>query len=99
MDKFHYADVLVSPIITEKSNELMIEEGKYLFLVAAHATKTDIKRAVSARFNVKVADVNIVNLPRKPKRYGRTEFVTEIRRKAIVTLSPGQRIAELTEAV
>lgn len=99
MDTFHYADVLVNPIITEKSNELMIEEGKYMFHVSARATKTDIRRAVEARFNVQVADVNIVNLPRKPKRAGRSEYVTEIRRKAIVTLAQGQRIAELTEAV
>jgi large subunit ribosomal protein L23 len=91
--------VLIHPIITEKSNELMSDEGKYMFVVSARATKADIRRAVGERFNVQVAAVNIVNLPRKPKHAGRTAYFTKRRRKAIVTLAQGEHIHELSEAV
>jgi len=99
MSGFHYADILVGPVITEKSNDLMIEQNKYVFAVSNKATKNDIKRAVAYKFNVQVADVNVVRLPRKPKRAGMRKYVTQIRRKAIVTLAPGERIPELSEAV
>jgi large subunit ribosomal protein L23 len=99
MAEFHYADVLIAPIISEKSNEMMMEQGKYMFLVSPQATKTDISRAVSERFNVSVTAVNIVNLPRKPKRAGRHTYHTAKRRKAIITLAAGQHIPELSEAV
>ena len=99
MGDFHYADILIAPIISEKSNELMMEQNKYLFHVSARSTKTDIRRAVTERFGVTVTAVNLVNLPRKPKRYGRYFHKTEKRRKAIVTLAEGQSIPELSEAV
>ena len=99
MAEFHYADILVCPVVTEKSNDLMIGLNKYVFTVSPRATKTDVRRAVSERFNVKVAGVNLINLPRKPKRAGTHKFKTNIRRKAIVTLVEGERIAELSEAV
>jgi large subunit ribosomal protein L23 len=99
MPDFHYADVLIHPIITEKSNEMMATEGKYLFIISPRATKTDVRRAVSERFNVKVEAVNIINLPRKPKRFGRFNYMAEKRRKAIVTLVAGEHIHEMSEAV
>jgi len=99
MAEFHYADVLVAPIISEKSNEMMMEQGKYMFFVSARATKTDISRAVSERFGVRVTAVNIINLPRKPKRAGRHTYHSARRRKAIITLETGQHIPELSEAV
>jgi large subunit ribosomal protein L23 len=99
MANFHYADVLIAPIISEKSNEMMMVHGKYMFYVSPRATKTDIRRAVSERFGVTVTMVNIVNLPRKPKRAGRHVYQTSKRRKAIVTLAEGDHIPELSEAV
>jgi large subunit ribosomal protein L23 len=99
MAEFHYADVLVAPIISEKSNEMMMGLGKYMFMVSPRATKTDIARAVSERFGVKVTAVHIVNLPRKPKRAGRHTYHTAKRRKAIITLAEGEHIPELSEAV
>jgi large subunit ribosomal protein L23 len=99
MSGFHYADILVHPIITEKSSEMMATEGKYMFVVAPRATKTDIARAVNERFNVKVLAVNIINLPRKPKHFGRHAFLSAKRRKAIVTLAPGEHIHEMSEAI
>jgi large subunit ribosomal protein L23 len=99
MSGFHFADILVQPVISERTNELMAAENKYVFLVAQRATKNDIKRAVGERFKVHVTDVNIINLPRKPKKVGRHSFQTERRRKAIISVRPGERILELSEAI
>ena len=99
MADFHYADILIQPVISERTNELIIEQNKYVFLITPRATKNDVKRAISERFKVAVVDVNIINLPRKPKRVGRHAFKSEKRRKAIVSLAEGNRILELSEAV
>lgn len=95
----HFSDVLISPVISEKTNEMMIEGHKYVFIVSPRATKVDIRRAVSERYNVVVDKVNLVNLPRKLKRVGRGTYMTGKRRKAIVTLVAGQGIPELSQAV
>lgn len=94
----HYADVLVAPLISEKSNDMMIDLNKYVFKVAARATKNDVARAISEKYNVAVQDVNLINLPGKPKRVGRYKYESQTRRKAIVTLADGERIAELNES-
>lgn len=99
MASFHYGDVLIHPVVTEKSNEMMIEQNKYVFRVTGNATKLDVARAVADRFGVKVQNVNLVTLPRKPKRAGMHRFKTQVRRKAIVSLAEGERIPELSEAV
>jgi large subunit ribosomal protein L23 len=99
MSGFHYADILIAPIISEKSNEMMMEYNKYMFHITPRATKIDVKRAVSERFGVDVESVRIINLPRKPKYAGRYRFKTGKRRKAIVTLGEGQHIPELSEAI
>jgi large subunit ribosomal protein L23 len=99
MTGMHYADVLISPVVSEKTNDMMIEENKYVFVISPRATKVDVRRAVSQRYNVVVDKVNLVNLPRKPKHFGRSRFVTGKRRKAIVTLIAGQGIPELSQAV
>jgi large subunit ribosomal protein L23 len=99
MSGFHYADVLVQPHLSEKANDLMIEENKYVFKISPTATKLDVARAIKERFSVDVLEVRIINLPRKKKRVGRHSYMKNKRRKAIVSLPAGQRIAELTEAV
>jgi large subunit ribosomal protein L23 len=93
----HYADVLVAPVVSEKTNDRMIDLNKYTFAVDQRATKTDVARAIAEKFDVKVLDVNLINLPRKPKRAGRYKFQSDLRRRAIITLAEGERIAELTE--
>ena len=65
-------DVIISPILTEKSYD-GIAEKKYTFKVASDATKTQIKVAVEDIFGVKVAKVNTVNVNGKKKRMGRSE--------------------------
>ncbi|MEZ5338966.1 MAG: 50S ribosomal protein L23 [bacterium] len=99
MGSFHYADILIQPHLSEKTNDLLLSEGKYVFQISANATKLDVARAVKERFNVDVVEVNIINLPRKKKRVGRHEYMKNKRRKAIISLAEGQHIAELTEAV
>jgi len=98
MSEFHFADVLIKPVITERSMEAA-GMGKYTFLVNDDANKITIKRAISERFGVDVVSVNIINLPGKPKIAGRFKYRLPKRRKAIVTLAEGQEIPEIIEAV
>ena len=84
-------DVLLAPIISEKSYGLL-DQNKYTFDVHPQANKTQVKIAVERVFNVKVTDVNTYNRPGKRKRsrlgYGRRRNV----KRAIVTLRSGDRI-------
>ena len=81
-------DIIVSPVVSEKSYGL-IDEGKYTFVVAPDANKTEIKLAIEKIFNVKVASVNTLNRTGKTRR---TRFGTGKRKdtkRAIVTLKSG----------
>ena len=68
-------DIIIAPVITEKSNEA-IAEGKYTFKVNKKATKVDIANAVEKLFEVKVLNVNTVTVKGKTKRVGRYEGKT-----------------------
>lgn len=89
-------EVLIRPIVTEKSTALM-EQGKYTFRVPLQATKIQIRQAVEQIFKVKVQSVNTMRYEGKLKRMGRTEGRRSDWKKAIVTLKPGETI-ELFEA-
>lgn len=84
-------DIIVRPIITEKSSFAM-SEGKYTFEVSKKATKIDIRNAVEKLFDVKVINVNTVNVKGKPKRQGVHAGRTSDWKKAIVTIdtNPGE---------
>ena len=84
-------DILVRPLITERTTQLMAE-GKYVFVVAKAANKIEIAKAVSEIFKVKVAKVNTVNVTGKKKRMGRTEGKRPDYKKAIVKLATGESI-------
>ena len=84
-------DILVRPLITERTTQLMAE-GKYVFVVAKAANKIEIAKAVSEIFKVKVAKVNTVNVIGKKKRMGRTRGKRPDYKKAIVKLAPGETI-------
>lgn len=84
-------DILVRPLITERTTQLMAE-GKYVFVVAKAANKIEIAKAVSEIFKVKVAKVNTVNVIGKKKRMGRTQGKRPDYKKAIVKLAPGETI-------
>ncbi len=89
-------DILIRPIITEKTTALM-EEGKYTFRVPLNVTKIEIRQAVEQIFKVKVQAVNTMRYEGKVKRLGRTQGRRSDWKKAIVTLKPGETI-ELFEA-
>ena len=88
----HITDVLKKPVLTEKSLTLMDNENKYTFDVDVHANKVEIKNTVEKMFNVKVVNVNVMNVKPKSKRVGKYEGKTNKRRKAIVTLAEGSKI-------
>ena len=84
-------DILVRPVVSEKSYGLL-DEGKYTFVVAPDANKTQIKQAVEEVFRVKVTGVNTLNRQGKRRR---TRFGWGKRadtKRAIVTLAEGDRI-------
>ncbi len=82
-----YADIIVRPLITEKSMD-GVPGKRYSFEVQKDATKAEIAAAVEAMFKkTKVVKVNIINMKKKPKRYGVHFGYTSEWKKAIVTLS------------
>jgi large subunit ribosomal protein L23 len=84
-------DVLTRPLITEKSNAGM-QDNKYTFIVPLNANKVEIRQAVEAIFKVKVLDVNTFRVMGKVKRMGKHSGKRPDVKKAIVKISPGQRI-------
>lgn len=88
----NYRDIIVRPIITEKSMKYMDAENKVTFEVKKGANKTLIKLAVEAIFGVDVVKVNVMNCKPKKKRMGKYVGTTSAVRKAIVTLKEGQDI-------
>ena len=84
-------DIIIRPLITEKSTTLMAE-GKYVFEVAKAANKIEIAMAISQIFNGKVVSVNTVNVEGKVKRMGRSIGKRSDYKKAIVKLAAGETI-------
>lgn len=83
--------VLLRPIVTEKSMT-QTNSGKYTFEVLKSATKQEIAEAVAEAFKVDVVEVNVMTVRGKTRRYGRRVGRRPDRKKAIVTVAPGQRI-------
>ena len=84
-------DILIRPLISERSTDLMTE-GKFVFVVDKRANKIQIAAAVEEIFKVDVLAVNTVNVKGKTKRRGRTVGKTNSYKKAIVKLAAGQTI-------
>ncbi|MBI2446778.1 MAG: 50S ribosomal protein L23 [Parcubacteria group bacterium] len=82
---------LLSPLATEKavSGQSL---NKYVFKIAYSANKIEVAKAVGKNYNVKVVSVNIINIPRKARRVGKTQGFKSGYKKAIVTLAKGQTI-------
>lgn len=79
-------DVIVRPIVTEKSYQLE-EEGKYVFEVAPSATKTEIRYAIESIFGVQVASVNTMNRTGKTRRTRTGIGKRKDTKRAVVTLA------------
>ncbi len=87
--------ILEKPLITEKLTRLQEEHQQYAFKVAKRATKPQIKKAVEERYpEVKVARVNTIIVPSKPKgRFTKGGYVngrSKVWKKAIITLKEGE---------
>lgn len=91
-------DIILKPIITEKSNDLTADK-KYTFKVASDATKPEIAKAVEELFGVKVASVNTINVKRKPKRLRYSTGYTAAWKKAVVTLKADSKTIEFFEGM
>ena len=99
MADIKYYDVILKPVITEKSMAGMGEK-KYTFLVHPQATKTQIKEAVQKMFDgVKVESVNTMNMDGKTKRRGMTFGKTAKTKKAIVKLTADSKDIEIFEGL
>ncbi|MDA5193057.1 50S ribosomal protein L23 [Govanella unica] len=91
MTKFSHYDVILGPVITEKST-LVSEHNQVVFKVATTATKPAIKKAVEAIFNVKVKAVNTIVCQGKVKRFRGILGKRADYKKAVVSLAEGQSI-------
>lgn len=99
MANINYYDVLLRPVISEKSMEQMAEK-KYTFAVHPEANKVQIKEAVEKMFEgTKVKSVNTMNLDGKTKRRGMTSGKTAKTKKAIVTLTAESKDIEFFEGM
>ena len=99
MANIQYYDVILKPVITEKSMDLMADK-KYTFLVRTEATKAQIKEAVEKMFEgTKVARVNTMNLEGKNRRRGMVVGKTAKTKKAIVQLTEDSKEIEIFEGL
>jgi large subunit ribosomal protein L23 len=85
--------VLLRPMLTEKSNEKREAENKYSFLVTQGAKKGEIKSAIEKLFGVNVTAVNTMLTRGKVKRRGQRYFLSEKKKKAVISLAAGQKIS------
>ena len=94
-----YYDVILKPVVTEKSMNAMTEK-KYTFLVHTDATKNQIKEAVEKMFEgTKVKSVNTMNQNGKNRRRGMVVGKTSKSKKAIVTLTADSKDIEIFEGL
>ncbi len=84
-------EVLVKPLLSEKSNKAR-EKGQYSFKVAKFATKTDVRKAVEALYQVKVEAVQTLVTRGKVKRRGNNVAKLPNTKKAVVTLAEGSKL-------
>lgn len=84
------SEVLLRPYLTEKASRLQSQQ-KVVFEVFPSANRIEIKKAVQDLYGVLVEDVDVLNLPRKNVRYGKSEGWTKARKKAVVTLKEGEK--------
>ncbi|GLR47798.1 50S ribosomal protein L23 [Sphingomonas astaxanthinifaciens] len=97
VDIRHY-DVIRGPHITEKTT-MLSEHNAVVFKVAGDASKPEIKAAVEALFNRKVANVNTLVTKGKSKRWKGKPYQRSDEKKAIVTLAPGQDPIDITSGI
>lgn len=90
MIKMDLYKVLISPLVTEKSNNAAEKNGQVVFKVLKSATKADVKAAFELAFEAKIEAVNLLNVKGKAKRFGRFSGRRDNWKKAYITLVAGQ---------
>ncbi|MBO70781.1 MAG: 50S ribosomal protein L23 [Actinomycetota bacterium] len=85
-------DVLIAPLISEKSYDRIADSNSYTFFVHTNSNKPEIKKAVQELFDVDVLSVNTMYRKGKKKRFGYVLGQQSTRKIAIVTLQEGQTI-------
>ncbi len=90
----HMREIIIAPLITEKSGQQMAAQNAYTFKVSVNANKVEIKKAIEKIFSVRVLSVNTINMLGKPKKLGKYNGKRPDWKKAIVTLKPGDKIAD-----
>ena len=98
MPKVNVNEVIVRPLVTEKSHDQLDRLGAYTFVVANDANKIEIAQAVEKQFNVSVKSVRTMRYAGKERRVGRWVGRRASWKKAVVTLADGDTI-ELFEGV
>ncbi len=92
MNQERLTQVILAPVVSEKSTLVADKYEQVVFKVATDATKPEVKAAVELLFNVKVDSVQILNVKGKVKRFGRFTGRRSDWKKAYVCLTPGQEI-------
>lgn len=92
MNALSARDVVLRPLVTEKSLRVSERQNAYTFAVDPKANKVQIRRAIEALFHVKVLDVRTALRKGKPKRFGWNMQRTPSQKRAVVTLKAGDTI-------
>lgn len=85
-------DIIIAPIVSEKSYDMIEQAGTYTFKVDPRSTKTEIKLAIEEIFDVRVTRVNTINRKGKRKRTGWVYGTRARTKRALVTLATGDEI-------
>ncbi len=85
-------NVMLAPVVSEKSTFVADKNRQYVFRVADHATKPEIKAAVELMFKIKVDSVTVSNVRGKPRRFGKVIGRRRNWKKAYVRVAEGQEI-------
>ncbi|MEK7080210.1 MAG: 50S ribosomal protein L23, partial [Patescibacteria group bacterium] len=84
-------EIVKEPHISEKATNLA-EKNQYVFKVIARSNKTEIKKAVEGIYGVNVLSVNIIKIPSKKRRIGKTQGFKKGHTKAVIKIAEGQKI-------
>lgn len=90
----HPREIIIAPMLTEKSLLEKETHNRYIFRVSINANKIEIRRAIEKVFAVKVVKINTIRMKGKPKRMGKYEGRRPDWKKAIVTIQADQTIPD-----
>lgn len=92
-------EIILRPIVTEKTADAKEQSNTVCFEVARKANKIEVRRAVETLFGVKVVEVRVVNMGGKKRRFGRFMGQRPDWRKAYVRLAAGEKTTEFFDQV